>query len=353
MVRARDFIRAAGGVARVRVFTRIYFAMFGLFPWAAVPVLPEFIFAPAWFPLNIYRLSSRARSTIIPLLLISHHRAIDALPDAEGRASANSAFLDELWLDPTSKVVPYGPAGWDLLLSGWVSVLVYLVDCMLHLLDGLQRLPFIRDLARQRCVEWLLQHQEPEGDWGGTMPPMHANVLALLLEGFTLEDAIIQRGTAAECFTWQDDHGKRLQASISPTWDTLLMTRAVLDAGCLAQDDARLQTAATWIRSRQLHALHGDWRVYRPRAAPGGFCFGYHNVWYPDTDDTHAAILALVHQDAGAAGSDAVSAAAGRLVGKQSADGGWDAFDVENYTVPRASSAGSRSSSSATPACAA
>ncbi|EJD52900.1 putative squalene-hopene-cyclase [Auricularia subglabra TFB-10046 SS5] len=332
MVRAREFIRVGGGVAKVRIFTRIYFAMFGLFPWSAVPALPvEFIFAPSWFPMNIYRVSSWARSTIVPLLLISHHQAVYALPDREGQPNANSAFLDELWLNPTNKAVPYGPSGWNLLVSDWVSILVYLVDALLQLLGGLRGLPFIRGLARQRCVEWILQHQEPEGDWSGTVPPMHAGVHALMLEGFKLEDSVIQRAIAAvERFTWEDGHGKRLQPSVSPVWDTLLMTRAVLDAGCCAKDDARLQATVACIRSRQLYVLHGDWRVYRPHLAPGGFCFEHHNAWYPDTDDTHAAILALVHQDADSAGSDAVAAAANWLVGMQSADGGWGAFDVEN-----------------------
>ena len=40
MDRARCFIIAAGGVEKVRIFTRIYLATFGLFPWKSVPELP-------------------------------------------------------------------------------------------------------------------------------------------------------------------------------------------------------------------------------------------------------------------------------------------------------------------------
>ena len=40
MGRARCFIIAAGGVEKVRIFTRIYLATFGLFPWDSVPEMP-------------------------------------------------------------------------------------------------------------------------------------------------------------------------------------------------------------------------------------------------------------------------------------------------------------------------
>ena len=45
MESARSFIISVGGVEKVRIFTRIYLATFGLFPWEVVPELPaELIF---------------------------------------------------------------------------------------------------------------------------------------------------------------------------------------------------------------------------------------------------------------------------------------------------------------------
>ena len=45
MQRARMFILGVGGLAKVRVFTRIYLATFGLFSWDNIPALPaELIF---------------------------------------------------------------------------------------------------------------------------------------------------------------------------------------------------------------------------------------------------------------------------------------------------------------------
>ena len=51
MASAREFTLSKGGIAKVRVFTRMFFACFGLFPWSAVPELPaELILLPAAAP---------------------------------------------------------------------------------------------------------------------------------------------------------------------------------------------------------------------------------------------------------------------------------------------------------------
>jgi squalene-hopene/tetraprenyl-beta-curcumene cyclase len=214
MNRAQQFILRAGGVARVRMFTRIYFAQFGLFPWNAVPELPaEFILIPDSGWISIYRLSSWARSTIIPLMIISHHRPVYALPN--GRSESND-YLDELWIDPRRKCVPYSPSlvrPWE---SDLFSLLFSAIDNGLHLLGGLRRLP-LRSYARERCVKWILERQEQQGDWAGIIPPMHSGIQALLLEGYKLNDPVVKRGIQAiERFTWQDTQGKRLQSCVSP-----------------------------------------------------------------------------------------------------------------------------------------
>ncbi|KAK7917766.1 squalene cyclase [Apiospora marii] len=329
--RGRAFIRRCGGVATVRIFTRIFFAQFGLFPWDATPQLPaEFILCPSFLPINVYRLSSWARSTLIPLLIIRHHQKIYPLPDGNGKPDPNSKFLDELWIHPENKHVPYGPSLtrpwesdlWSLMFSG--------IDSALYCLGGLKPFWPVRRYARRKCVEWIIDRQERQGDWAGIIPPMHAGVQALLLEGYKLEDARIQSAIAAiERFTWQDEGGKRLQSCVSPVWDTVLMTRALCDGptatttgekekgghhheeeeGPLRLDDERLRQTVRWIKSNQLLGPEGDWRIYNPSLAPGGFSFEYSNTWYPDVDDTAAAILALISQDASAIDSATVASA--------------------------------------------
>ena len=57
MRRAADYILAAGGIEATRVFTRIWLALFGLWPWEELPVLPpELVFLPKWCPAQHLRL---------------------------------------------------------------------------------------------------------------------------------------------------------------------------------------------------------------------------------------------------------------------------------------------------------
>ncbi|KAJ6112531.1 Terpenoid cyclases/protein prenyltransferase alpha-alpha toroid [Penicillium capsulatum] len=98
----------------------------------------------------------------------------------------------------------------------------------------------------------------------------------------------------------------------------------------MSPDQAMLNKALAWIRDRQLLDPQGDWRVYCPHLAPGGFSFEYANSVYPDVDDTAAIILAQVKHDPSSIDSDSVIAAVTWILGMQSSDGGWAAFDVDN-----------------------
>lgn len=328
MQRACSFVKSVGGVAKVRIFTRIYLAVFGLFPWRAVPELTaELILMPSWAPINIYSFSSWARSTIIPLLILSHHRPIYQLPN--GRC-ANNDFLDELWGNPRDKLVPYSESIMDTLKSDKVAMFFTVIDKIIYQLGGLRYFP-LRSYARRQCVKWILEHQEAAGDWAGIFPPMHLGLLALRLEGFLMTDSCIVRGLeAVERFAWQDiEGGKRMQSCVSPVWDTVLMSIGLCDAG-LCGNDERLVKAVNWIRDRQLLGPEGDWRIFRPTIPTGGFSFEYHNTWYPDVDDTAAIIIGFLKQDPVSASSTHLIKAVEWNLGMQNRDGGWAAFDYQN-----------------------
>ncbi|KAF4457824.1 squalene cyclase [Fusarium austroafricanum] len=325
---ARRFIRMRGGIARVRIFTRIFFAQFGLFPWSSVPQLPaEVIFLPSSLPLNIYRLSSWARSTLVPLFIIRHHEKVHALPNG---AHVNNAFLDELWLRPDKKDVPYSGSLLDLWTSDAILYTFGAIDSGLTLMSKIRPLWIFRSLARKKCIRWILEHQEKEGDWGGIATLMHASIHALILEGHSLQDDCVRRGIIAiERFTWKDDQGKRLQFSVSPVWDTVLMLRGLCGTN-VNKNDERISQAVKWIKSRQILRREGDWHVYGRSIGPGGFCFEYNNSWYPDVDDTAATILALISQDPMSIGSSSILKATLWVCGMQNLDGGWAAFDINN-----------------------
>jgi squalene-hopene/tetraprenyl-beta-curcumene cyclase len=69
--------------------------------------------------------------------------------------------------------------------------------------------------------------------------------------------------------------------------------------------------------------------VQRPDVRPGGWAFEYANPDYPDIDDTAAIGMAL-DRSGDPANREAVERAAEWILGLQSANGGWGAFDADN-----------------------
>jgi squalene-hopene/tetraprenyl-beta-curcumene cyclase len=107
------------------------------------------------------------------------------------------------------------------------------------------------------------------------------------------------------------------------------MSIGLCDAG-LFQKDERLRRAVDWVKPLQQFGTQGDWRIYKPSLAPGGWSFEYFNTWYPDVDDTACTVLALTKQDPTFVGSTSIHRAVQWILGMQNLDGGWAAFDHNN-----------------------
>ena len=77
----------------------------------------------------------------------------------------------------------------------------------------------------------------------------------------------------------------------------------------------------------------------RPELAPGGWAFEFDNDIYPDIDDTAEVVLALrrARSPAGGQGDATRTSAIERgvrgMMGMQSRDGGWGAFDADNTST--------------------
>jgi len=310
--KARAFILEHGGIEGTRIFTRLWLALFGVWPWAALPALPpEVMLLPPWFPLNIYDFACWARQTIVPLTVVSAHRPVRPLPFT----------LDELF---TGAAPPRRRS-----LRTWAGRF----DALDRVLHGYQHHhpARLRRAALTRAERWIVARQEADGSWGGIQPPWVYSMIALALQGYPLDHPVMRAGFAGlDAFTVHEDGTRRLEACQSPVWDTAWAVLALADAG-VAPDDASLVRATDWLLAEEIR-VPGDWSVRRPHLAPGGWAFEFANDNYPDVDDTSEVVLALrrvAHPDA-----DAVAAAIDRgvawTVGMQCRDGGWAAFDVDN-----------------------
>jgi squalene-hopene/tetraprenyl-beta-curcumene cyclase len=230
MVRARNFVLSRGGMRSVRVLTRFFMAMFGLFPWDAVPRPPsELMLLPSFFPVNIYKLSSWARSNVVPLVIIRHHEPGFPLPN--GMREGNE-WLDELWVDPGGGMVPYGASFEEAQEGKWFGWTSTLVDTAIWGLGALVKKNPLRGYSLGVAKEWILERQEKEGDWAGIVPLMHQGMQALFLCGYKIDNPVMVKGIeAVERFAWVDEGGKRIQSCSSPFWDMLFMIRAISEAG--------------------------------------------------------------------------------------------------------------------------
>jgi squalene-hopene/tetraprenyl-beta-curcumene cyclase len=336
MTLAASYIRDRGGIAKTRVFTRVWLALFGEWPWDELPVMPpELIYLPRWFPLNIYDWGCWARQTIVPLTVVCSLRPVRALKFGLAELDSGGVRVPRAANGRAAGVGrPRKQDAWGRMFTG--------LDRVLHGFERnagqLRAVTAMRRAALRRCAEWIIARQERDGCWGGIQPPWVYSLMALHLLGYGLEHPIMQRGLAGlDRFTiWADGpDGKqrRLEACQSPVWDTVLAMIALGDAG-LPADHPAMQSAARWVLGEEIRGP-GDWQVQRPNLAPAGWAFEFDNDGYPDIDDTAEVLLALgrVEQPDDATARDA-GAAAGRaldwLVGMQSGDGGWGAFDADN-----------------------
>jgi squalene-hopene/tetraprenyl-beta-curcumene cyclase len=313
MQKAAAWVLEQGGVESSRVFTRLWLALFGLWSWDDLPDLPpELVFLPKWFPFNVYDWACWARQTVVPLTIVATLRPCRPL----------SFGIDEL-----RSGQPVAPM--HRLLS-WGGMFQRL-DKVLHAYSRHAFKP-LRRLAMRRGVEWILARQEADGSWGGIQPPWVYSILALHLMGHPLDSPPVAAGiTGLDGFVVRETRAdgtvvRRLEACQSPVWDTGLALTALLDAG-VSPDHPQVRCAAEWLLGEEIR-VRGDWAVRRPGVEPGGWAFEFANDGYPDTDDTAEVVLALRRIDD--MSEQAVERAVAWLVGMQSKDGGWGAFDADN-----------------------
>jgi squalene-hopene/tetraprenyl-beta-curcumene cyclase len=318
--RAREFILAQGGLAQAQVFTRIFLAYFGQFPWQGVPTVPvELILLPTWFPINIYEMSSWARGTVVPLSMILTQCPSIRIPEDHGVA--------ELWKEPPEQSDLRFPRSSQSI--SWENFFITL-DQLLKFL-GKSPVKPLRQHALRQAERWVLDHQDSNGGWGGIQPAMLNSVMALHSLGYPHHHPAMVKGIQAiEDFLMETGGHLLFQPCVSPVWDTVWAVKALLDSGG-PNDHPAVVKAANWILDQQIFKT-GDWQVKNPQLEPGGWAFEFANDWYPDVDDT-AVILYTLKRVQGLEEKKkdrALARGVNWALGMQSRNGGWGAFDTDN-----------------------
>lgn len=321
MQRACKAILARGGAARCNVFTRITLAMFGDLPWRGVPMVPaELVFLPRWFPVNLLKMSYWSRTVMAPLAVLCSFKVRAANP--------LSVHVRELFMTPPEKEKHYFDRPTSVLarLLLWLNRLARRIEPLLP-----RRL---RRRALKRTEKWMLPHLNGEDGLGAIFPAMVNACEALDLMGYkhdesplrearqSLRNLLVHRGKQVYC-----------QPCVSPVWDTGLTCLAMLEdrRGARAQGVAEsLDRALVWLQSKQLLQTRGDWALTHSRLEGGGWAFQYRNADYPDLDDTAVVTWAMLQSAHPEKYTESIQRAADWLVGMQSSNGGFAAFDADN-----------------------
>ena len=322
MARAREAIRSRGGASRSNVFTRLMLASFGFVTWRAVPVMPvEIMLLPKWFPFHLDKISYWSRTVIVPLLVLQALK-----PRAR---NPKGVRIDELFLEAPDTVgaapkAPQQKAAWF-----W----------FFRVVDGVLRaiVPLFprrwRKQAIERAVAWVTERLNGEDGLGAIFPAMANSVMMFDVLGYAQDhpDRAIARRSVEKLLVLHP-HEAYCQPCVSPIWDTSLACHALLEVGG-DRAVAQARKGLDWLVPQQILDVHGDWTARRPGLRPGGWAFQYANPHYPDVDDTAVVTMAMDRaQRVGGQTNFRLSIGRARewIIGMQSGNGGWGAFDADN-----------------------
>jgi squalene-hopene/tetraprenyl-beta-curcumene cyclase len=323
---AREAIRMRGGAERANVFTRCLLALYGIVPWRAVPEMPvEIVLLPKWFPFHLDKISYWSRTVIVPLLVLMAKK-----PRA---VNAKGVTITELFLEPPGSLGPTPKAPQQKASWFWFF---RAVDNVLRAAEPLfpKR---TRARAVDRAVAWVGERLNGEDGLGAIFPAMANSVMMYAALGYpdghpqraiarqSVEKLLVVHGDEAYC-----------QPCVSPIWDTGLACHALLEAGG-ERVTAMVKRGLDWLKPMQVLDVRGDWMARRPDLRPGGWAFQYANPHYPDVDDTAVVAMAMDRMqrisqpDSTLADYHAaIERAREWIVGMQSENGAWGAFDADN-----------------------
>jgi squalene-hopene/tetraprenyl-beta-curcumene cyclase len=316
MVRARAAILERGGAARVNVFTRIALALFGQLPWRGVPYIPvEIMLLPRWFPFHLDKVAYWSRTVMVPLFILCTRKPVAKNP--------RNVDIRELFNVPPESERDYFRR------AGFVAKAFLAADRIGRLLDPL--IPArMRETATRRAETWMLERLNGEDGLGAIFPAMVNALEVMAILGYPADDPRrLTAKRALQKLLVVGPSSAYCQPCVSPIWDTALASLAMQEAGDPTSSDAAMR-ALDWLQARQLLDEPADWQVKRPGLAGGGWAFQFANSYYPDLDDTAVVVWAMHQARDSDRYADSMRRAMDWLVGMQSKDGGFAAFDADN-----------------------
>jgi squalene-hopene/tetraprenyl-beta-curcumene cyclase len=310
MRRACEAILAHGGAGTTNVFTRILLALFGVISWAAVPIIPV--------------VSYWSRTVLVPLLVLQALK-----PRAR---NPRGVRIDELFPGRRPRARRWVIAPHQ---SRSRFAVFAAIDAALRLLEPLMPRR-TRRRAIDRAVAFVTERLNGEDGLGAIFPAMANAVMMFDALGYARDHPhLVLARQAIDRLLVVSREEAYCQPCVSPVWDSVLVCQSLLELGG-SQARAAARNGLSWLAARQVLDTVGDWADQRPQVRPGGWAFQYANPHYPDLDDTAVVVMAM-HRFArhrvlrGEPDfQEAIERGREWVLGLQSANGGWGAFDADN-----------------------
>jgi squalene-hopene/tetraprenyl-beta-curcumene cyclase len=310
MQKARELILKLGGMQACNSYTKINYSFFNLFPPKYCPTIPPEI---TIIPGNLlYEVSSWTRTIIVPLSIV---QAIGGT-----KPTPRGLRIDEL-MHPSRKLALHR--------KDRIANLFIKADKLFKRWER-QSVKKIRGHAIREAEHWMLDRLHFSEGLGAIYPSMMYSIMAMDALGYERDHPDLQLAIKQfDDLILENEESLIFQPCKSPVWDTAIATFVLGEYG--QAEPQRMKAAADWLLTKEIRRK-GDWAAKRPNLIPSGWVFEFANEFYPDIDDTAMVLLALLH----AKSSDPEKQARAErraiqwLLGMQSSDGGWAAFDVDN-----------------------
>jgi squalene-hopene/tetraprenyl-beta-curcumene cyclase len=310
MKKACALILKLGGIQACNSYTKLNLSFFGLYPRKYCPTIPpEIMIIPGNF---LYEMSSWTRTIIVPLSLAQALGGTKPTPEG--------LRIDEL-VHPHRKFA--------LQRKDRIANLFITADKLLKRWER-RSVQKIRGRAIRDAEHWMLDHLQYSEGLGAIYPSMMYAIMAMDALGYERDHPDLELAIRQfDNLILESEESLIFQPAKSPVWDTAIAALALGEFG--EGDPASLTAAADWLLTKEIRRK-GDWAAKRPDLVPSGWVFEFSNEFYPDVDDTAMVLLALMYAKASDPEKQARAErrAINWLLGMQSSDGGWAAFDVDN-----------------------
>lgn len=296
MERAEQFILHHGGLEKVHISTKFMLALHNLYPWPNHFPLPLILLnLPTFISINFHEFSSYVRVHLAPILILGYKRF--TVKSGKWTPDISHLILNNEKIAKRSKrrfrVSDIFPSS-------------------------------LSKSALKKAETYMIKSIEEDGTLYSYASATFYMVYALLALGYKSNSPFIVNAVCGlKSMLYHDSEIYHLQNSPSTIWDTALISYALKEAGIPVEDPA-ITASANYLQP--LQQIQGDHDL-------GGWGFSESNTSNPDVDDTQAVLRAISHrislQDLKS--RKAWNQGVHWLMSMQNKDGGWGAFEKNQY----------------------